>query len=334
LNTSIVALITDAVVDGSPVVGYGFSSIGRFAQSGLICERFAPRLLAAAQTTLLNTEATNFDPFAAWTVMMKGEKAGGHGERCVAVGTLDMALWDAAAKIAQLPLHPFIRQCVGKQFVADETLRVYAGGGYRYPACDRSRLADEMRRLVDCGYTHAKMKIGGDPIADDLARIETAAEVLGSPAKLAVDAMNAYDPPQCIVMADALAPYGLWWFEDICDPLDFATQATVARRYPGSIAAGEALFSAAEARLLTTFGGLRQDRDVLVFDPVHCYGLPGYLQIIDVLLQAGWPRSAFWPHGGHLYTFHIEAWYNPHRRHSSLGYLSPINYERLAQAAA
>jgi hypothetical protein len=45
-----------------------------------------------------------------------------------------------------------------------------------------------------------------------------------------------------------LAPYGLWWFEDICDPLDFDNLAAVASRYTGPIAAGEALFSTAEAK--------------------------------------------------------------------------------------
>jgi L-alanine-DL-glutamate epimerase-like enolase superfamily enzyme len=81
----------------------------------------------------------------------------------------------------------------------------------------------------------------------------------------------------------------------------------VAEIYPRPIAAGEALFSDAEARLLDRHGGLRRDRDILLFDPVHCYGLPGYLRIIKELEAGGWPRSAFWPHGGHLLCLHLAS---------------------------
>jgi L-alanine-DL-glutamate epimerase-like enolase superfamily enzyme len=97
-----------------------------------------------------------------------------------------------------------------------------------------------------------------------------------------------------------------WWFEDICDPLDFETLA-VATRYAGPIAAGEALFSAAEAKLLDRHACLRRDRDILLFDPVHCYGLSGYLEILEVLEARGWPRAALWPHGGHLFCLHVAA---------------------------
>jgi D(-)-tartrate dehydratase len=96
LTTSLVAVVTDVIRAGRPVVGYGFSSVGRYAQSGLIRERFVPRLLRAAPPDLTTDDGANLDPFRAWTVMMTGEKPGGHGERCVAVGTVDMALWDAA----------------------------------------------------------------------------------------------------------------------------------------------------------------------------------------------------------------------------------------------
>jgi L-alanine-DL-glutamate epimerase-like enolase superfamily enzyme len=81
----------------------------------------------------------------------------------------------------------------------------------------------------------------------------------------------------------------------------------VAAAYPGRIAAGEALFSADEGKLLDRYGGLRPQRDVLVFDPVHCYGLTGFLEIVDVLEARGWPRSAFWPHGGHIFSLHVVA---------------------------
>jgi L-alanine-DL-glutamate epimerase-like enolase superfamily enzyme len=249
----------------------------------------------------------SLDPFRAWDVMMAGEKPGGHGERCVAVGTLDMALWDAAAKIAGLPLHRLLADRLPEARPAASRLAAYAGGGYRYPADDIACLSDEIRRLLDLGYTSMKIKIGGVPLAQDVRRIEAALALLPSGAHLAVDAMNSYDAAESLAAAAALASYGLRWLEDICDPLDFETQAAVAGRYEGAIAAGEALFSEAEAKLLHRHAGLRRERDILLFDPVHCYGLPGYLRIVRALEVEGWPRTAFWPHGGHLFCQHVVA---------------------------
>ncbi|TAM58961.1 mandelate racemase [bacterium] len=307
LTTSIVALTTDVVRAGKPVVGYGFSSVGRYAQGGLIRERFAPRLLAAAGTDLANDAGTNLDPFRAWSVMLKGEKPGGHGERCVAVGTLDMAIWDAAAKIAGVPLYRFIADVAGGGRTPDATIAAYAGGGYPYPSDDLARLCDEVRAMLAQGFTHVKIKIGAGPLERDVERIEAVQALLAAPNHLAADAMNAYDAERCLAAAKALRNHHLWWFEDICDPLDFETQAAAVDVYHGAIAAGEALFSAAEAKLLDRYGGLRPAKDILLFDPVHTYGLPGYLRIIQTMEDGGWPRSAFWPHGGHLFCVHVVS---------------------------
>ena len=307
LTTSMVAVVTDVLRAGKPVVGYGFASVGRFAQGGLIRERFAPRLVDAPDGALTDDAGLNLDPFRAWAAMMAGEKPGGHGERCVAVGALDMATWDAAAKIARMPLHQFLAQRLGTDMVAPSKVRVYAGGGYLYPQDDIARLSDEMRRFMDLGFTHAKIKIGSAGLDQDRRRIEAAVAQLPGADHLAVDARNSFGPETSLRAAAALAPLGLWWFEDICDPLDFTTQAKAAITYPNPIAAGEALFSQAEAKLLHQHAGLRPKQDILVFDPVHCYGLPGYLQIIDALTSKGWPHHAFWPHGGHLFSLHLVA---------------------------
>ncbi|HEX9522348.1 MAG TPA: enolase C-terminal domain-like protein [Reyranella sp.] len=297
LTTSIVALTTDVVREGKPVIGYGFSSMGRFAQSGLIRERFAPRLL----------QAGDVDPIGAWAAMMTGEKPGGHGERCVAIGTLDMALWDAAAKIDGLPLHRFLRQRLGLDPGDATDVEVYASGGYPYPSNDLGRLSDEMKALREQGYGKAKIKIGAAPLGHDLKRIETAQKTFDGAGCLAVDAMNAYDADHSLEAARALSPLGLMWWEDVCDPLDFETQSAVTAVYPNPIAAGEPLFSVAEAKLLDRHGGLRRNRDILLFDPVQCYGLPGYLQIISALEGRGWSRRSFWPHGGHLFSLHVAS---------------------------
>src|SRR6202171_3028534 len=105
MTVSALAVITDVVRDGKRVVGYGFNSNGRYAPSGLLRDRFILRLKAAEPSSLLDDAADNFDPFKIWNVLMRNEKPGGHGERSVAVGVLDMAVWDAVAKISGLPLY-------------------------------------------------------------------------------------------------------------------------------------------------------------------------------------------------------------------------------------
>ena len=308
LTTSIVAVVTDVFREGIPVVGYGFGSVGRFAQSGLIRERFAPRLLAAQTDQLSNSASNNIDPFRAWNLMMANEKAGGHGERCVAVGALDMAIWDAAAKIEDVPLFRFLAKTLGNDSEIGTQIKCYAAGGYPYPIHDHSSLRTEIRMIVDRGFTHAKIKIGKGQISEDLRRIEIAAKELPyGNSSLAVDAMNAYRHKSAMQAATALSAKELWWFEDICDPLDFDTQSDVAEIYAPPVAAGEALFSLSEAKLLARHGGLRPDHDVLVFDPVHCYGLPVYLKIVDYYVKQGWSKKAFWPHGGHQFCQHVVA---------------------------
>ncbi len=122
MTCSLVAVVTDVIREGKTVVGYGFNSNGRYGQGGLIRERFAPRLREADPTSLLNESDDNLDPDRAWRTLMHNEKPGGHGERSVAAGTIDMAVWDAVAKIAGKPLLRLLAERYG--CVADPRLRL------------------------------------------------------------------------------------------------------------------------------------------------------------------------------------------------------------------
>src|SRR5258706_12498206 len=132
MTCSVVALITDVMRDGKAVVGYGFNSNGRYGQGALMRERFFPRLMASDPKTLVHETGVNLDPFRIWTALMVNEKPGGHGERSVAVGTIDMAVWDAVAKIAGKPLYRLLADRYrGGQ--ADGKVWVYAAGGFFLP---------------------------------------------------------------------------------------------------------------------------------------------------------------------------------------------------------
>ncbi|MCC1481116.1 mandelate racemase/muconate lactonizing enzyme family protein [Roseibaca sp. Y0-43] len=305
MTASLVAVVTDQVRDGRRVVGYGFNSNGRYGQGGLIRERFRDRVLQADPASLVNDAGDNLDPHRIWAAMMANEKPGGHGERSVAVGTIDMAVWDAVAKIAGKPLFRLLAEEYGAQ--ADPRVFVYAAGGYYYPGKDDTQLRAEMRSYLDRGYTVVKMKIGGAPLAEDQRRIEAVLDEIGSQAQLAVDANGRFDLETAIAYAKMLREYPLFWYEEIGDPLDFQLQAAMSEFYPGPMATGENLFSHQDARNLLRYGGMRPDRDWLQFDCALSYGLVEYLRTLDVLDQLGWSRRRCIPHGGHQMSLNIAA---------------------------
>ena len=305
MTTSLVAVVTDVVRDGRPVVGYGFNSNGRYGQGGLIRERFRGRILDAPPETLLDAERDNIDPAKVWAAMMTNEKPGGHGERSVAVGTLDMAIWDAVAKIEQKPLFRLLAERHNRE--ADPRVFVYAAGGYYYPGKDNSALRAEMRGYLDRGYNVVKMKIGGASLRDDQARIEAVLTEIGSEARLAVDANGRFDLETGIAYAKMMRDYNLFWYEEVGDPLDYALQAALSEFYPAPMATGENLFSHQDARNLLRYGGMRPDRDYLQFDCALSYGLVEYLRTLKVLDQFGWSPSRCIPHGGHQMSLNIAA---------------------------
>ena len=306
MTVSVVAVYTDVVIDGERVVGYGFNSNGRYAQGCILRDRIIPRIMEAEPGELLNDAEDNLDPFRIWDVMMRNEKPGGHGERSVAVGVVDMALWDAVAKIERKPLHRLLAERYGAGD-ADERVFVYAAGGYYYPGKDIEQLRDEMQSYLDLGYDVVKIKIGGVELRDDVERIEAIVDLVGSGDRLAVDANGRFDLQTAIAYAQALEPFGLRWYEEAGDPLDYALQAELGKHYQGPMATGENLFSMQDARNLLRHGGMRPDRDILQMDPVLSYGLVEYMRMLEVLRELGWTPRRCIPHGGHQFALSIAA---------------------------
>ncbi len=305
MTCSVVAVITDVVRDGRPVVGYGFNSNGRYGAGALMRERFVARVLEADPDSLIDEANANLDPFAIWRTLMTNEKPGGHGERSVAVGTIDMAVWDAVAKIAGVPLYRLLADRY-RDGQADSKVWVYAAGGYYYPGKDDAALQDEMRGYLDRGYRVVKMKIGSG-LDEDLRRIEAVLKVVGEGKYLAVDANGRFDLKTAIAYAEALKSYDLFWYEEAGDPLDYALQAELSKHYFGPMATGENLFSHQDARNLLRFGGMRPERDWLQFDCALSYGLVEYLRTLKVLEQEGWSTRRVVPHGGHQMSLNIAA---------------------------
>lgn len=311
--TASVVAVTVEDGNGGTATGYGFNSNGRYAQPGLLAERFIPRLQETPESALVHADG-GLEPGGAWAAMMRNEKPGGHGDRSVAVGVLDMALWDAAAKLKGVPLWRLLadRYAGGR---ADDSAWIYAAGGYYYPGKSVDALVEEMKRYLGMGYSVVKMKIGGAPgtpirdaLKEDVARIEAVLKLLdGDGSRLCVDVNGRFGLHAALAYGAALERYRLRWYEEPLDPLDYATHATLAEHYAPPLATGENLFSMQDARNLIRHGGLRPDRDILQFDPALSYGLVEYLRTLSMLQAHGWSPRRCVPHGGHQFALNIAV---------------------------
>lgn len=306
MTTSVVAVITDVIRDGKPVVGFAFNSTGRYACGAQMRDRLIPRIMKAQPETLLNARGNNLDPEKILACMMQREKPGGHTERSVAVGTIELAIWDAVAKIEDLPLHVVLANQFSKGEVCKE-IPCYVGGGWYAPNKGIPELLDEIRTRLDQGYTTMKIKVGGASVAEDIARLEASLKVVGGGQNLAVDANAGLSPERTLAYAKALQPYNLRWFEEPTDPLDFALLAEITDIYSSPIGTGENLFSTQDIRNLVHFGGLRKDRDIIQIDVPQSYGIVQFSRTVKMLEDRGWSRHSIFPHGGNLMTLAIVA---------------------------
>jgi L-alanine-DL-glutamate epimerase-like enolase superfamily enzyme len=305
-TVSLVAIHTDAMRGGKPVIGYAFDSIGRFAQGGILKERMIPRLMAAAPAALLAEGGDRLDPAKVLQVAIRNEKPGGHGDRAAAAGALELAVWDLNAKLDDEPACVGIARRFGRHG-GRRDVDVYAAGGYYYAEDSTERLQAELNGYRALGFNAFKIKIGGASLDKDLQRIDAALAVAGDGSRLAVDANGRFDLDTALAYAKALAPYKLRWFEEIGDPLDFDLNRRVAEAYPLPIATGENLFSTVDVINLVRYAGLRPQRDVFQMDAGLSYGLTEYARMLAALEAHGFDRGFAYPHGGHLINLHIVA---------------------------
>jgi L-alanine-DL-glutamate epimerase-like enolase superfamily enzyme len=304
MTASALAIVTDAAENGRPLTGIAFDSIGRYGHGGLLRERFIPRLLAADPDEYADGGG-GIDPEKIWAIVMRNEKPGGPGERSGAVGLIDAAAFDLAAKRRDMPLWAYLAQRYGRS--PENIINVYASGGHYRADDDIGQLREDIRRAIARGHRRFKIKIGGIAVADDVRRIEAVLMTLEPGMSLAIDGNGTFSRETAFAYAEALAGHPLAWIEEPVHPLDYELHRDLASRFPCPIATGENLFSADDARNLLRHGGLRPDRDILQFDISLSYGIVEYRRILDTMSDHGWRRTQCAPHAGHLFAFNVVA---------------------------
>jgi L-alanine-DL-glutamate epimerase-like enolase superfamily enzyme len=213
------------------------------------------------------------DPPGACHAMVRSiRNAGRPGVASCAISAVDVALWDLAARLVDLPLHRYLGA------VRDE-VPVYGSGGFT--SYDESQLRDQLVGWTSGqGIGRVKIKIGesrGTRPQRDLERMRQARGAIGDDVELFVDANGGYSRKQAIRVMREASDLDIRWFEEPVSSDDLDGMRTV--RYnapPGmAIAAGEYGYTADYLHRMLDAKAV----DVLQADVTRCAGFTGWLQV-------------------------------------------------------
>lgn len=205
---------------------------------------------------------------SAWQRMQRAVRnLGRPGLVSCAMSAVDIALWDAAARVVGLPLCRFLGQ-------ARQSVPVYGSGGFT--SYDNDQLSDQIHRWREAGLTRIKIKIGqgwGTAVERDLARTALAGELAGEGTQLYVDANGAYSVAQAIRVGARLDGLGVTWFEEPVSSDDRDGLRRVRAAVAADVAAGEYGFH------LPDFAALVPVVDCLQVDVTRCGGYGEWLRV-------------------------------------------------------
>jgi L-alanine-DL-glutamate epimerase-like enolase superfamily enzyme len=209
---------------------------------------------------------------------------GRRGALLRALSAVDIALWDLAAKAAGRPL----RELLGG--VAD-VVEAYASGGYYRPGDPVQLVTGEVERYVALGFEDYKMKFGGLPLADDVARVAAAREALGPGRRLALDINNGWnDVTEAMRAIAAVEEFDIWWVEEPFLPDDIRSHRRLNQRSPIPIATGEIEATRWAFAELIEQGAA----DILQPDANVCGGVTEWIRIARMAESFGIPVAPHW----------------------------------------
>jgi L-alanine-DL-glutamate epimerase-like enolase superfamily enzyme len=240
---------------------------------------YAPPAAGRVVEDTLTEAVTGLDAFAtgeAWAAMGAAlRNAGRPGIGFCALSAVDLALWDAKARLLGVPLVDLLGR-------VRDGAPVYGSGGFTSYSLER--IAEQLGGWVEQGILRVKMKVSRDPEADP-QRLDAARSAIGEHTELYVDSNGAFGPKQALAWAERFArEWDVRWFEEPVSSADFDGLRMLRERAPAGleIAAGEYAYVPADFRNLIVNGCV----DCLQADVTRCGGITGFM-------RAGALASAF-----------------------------------------
>ncbi|MGH2533148.1 MAG: mandelate racemase/muconate lactonizing enzyme family protein [Thermomicrobiales bacterium] len=215
-------LVKITAADGTVGWGEAHAPLGPRATKAVVEDVLAPILIGA-------------NPLAVerhWEKMFGSMRLRGHnaGYQLEAIAGVDIALWDLAGKLLDVPVYHLL----GGPFRTE--LPAYASGVPGATVADRVATAE---RIIGEGYTAMKASIGRGDVDTDLAGIEAIADAVRGKADLLVDAHGAYSTENALYVGRKLEAMGVYWFEDPLPPEDVDGYARLAAALDMAVAVGE-----------------------------------------------------------------------------------------------